>query len=259
MRFQAGLARRPKSVHDQWIANRRFLGAAELATVVQPLATLHDQHNVPACVGYAHGQGIESVVSYRVGCRSLWEGARMLQDNAGEADVGTRGDFAIAWLERHGWADEAPGEEAHPHREDVDYRIGHSLGAAMKAHRRRGRVVLAKTINVYASDDEVARQVVSALRQPDTYVVREGATTAAYQEALPDVVLGPPFFAGGQGGHAERIAWYDAERDAFGVQGSWGAWTWCRRPDGTKALGCCLISRAALGKAWAIDVVRVTQ
>lgn len=226
---------------------------------MQPLAVLHDQRGKPSCVGQAHAQGIESVVGARVSAVDLWEGARHLQGMAGESDVGTRGEYAIWWIERHGWGDYVPGEDTRPVSADEDHRVGPSLGAAMTAHGRRGRTVLAQTIDTSQGDDEIARQVVAALRAPGCYVVREGATTAAYQEALPDVVLGPPFFAGGQGGHAERIAWYDGERDAFGVQGSWGGWTWCRRPDGTRALGCCLISRAALGKAWAIDVVRVSQ
>ena len=253
-----GCARRPRETQDTWLAERRFTGAATLHTVVQSRATLHDQHSAPACEGFAHGQGIESVVRYRVGCRNLWEGARILQGDALDPTVGTWGHVVIEWLERHGWTDEEPGEETRPWSLDTDKRIGSSLGSAMKAERRRGRVDFGRTINVRASADRIAEQVVAALSAQNTYVVLEGGLQKAYSNPPADTVLGPEYRAGDGIGHAERIFGYDARRDAFLLQGSWGDWTWCRLPDGAIADGCCLVSREVLANAWDIDVVQVT-
>ena len=256
-----GLARRRDVTQSRWLSGgRRFGDSSPLVTVIQPRGVrVHNQYGKPSCVGHAHASGLESVLLEPVSAVGIWEGARHLMGLAGDSDVGTRGEYAIEWLERHGWATYEPGEDERGDREDEDHRVGNTLAAAMRAHNHRGRV-RARTIDTRQADARLAAQVVAALRQPRTYVVREGATTEAYQRGrFGDTVLGPEYFAGHAGGHAERIAGYDAERGAFLVQGSWGDWTGCPLPGGGWALGCVWISRAALGVAWAIDLVRVTN
>jgi hypothetical protein len=255
--FATGLAKRPASAHLRLLGDYRYHGSSAIETVIQQLATLHDQRAKPSCVGQAWGQCVEAAVGTRVSCVDVWEGARTMQGNAGVSEVGTRGEFAWWWLQEHGWTNYLPGEDERPESEDEDYRVGASLADTMQAHQqRRSRVKLVRTISLSQSADAIAVQVVAALKD-GMGVVREGATTLAYQRAPRNFVLGPEFFRGDDGGHAERVAGYSSELDAFLVQGSWGDWTSCLLPDGREAHGCCWISRAVLAEAWAIDVIRV--
>ena len=253
-----GLARRRPLTIERWLGERPFVGrASSLETVMQPLATLHDQQSKPSCVGQAHAQGLESVLGYRVSAVDLWEGARILQGQASDGAVGTRGEYAVEWLERHGWGNYVAGEDERPTAEDLDASVGGSLAEAMRAAHRSGRIARHQTIDPRRPVGDLVRQVVGALGAPNTYVVLEGGTTPAYQRPPADRVLGTAYRAGDSGGHAERIVGWIASREAFVLQGSWGAWTWCHLQGGTVAKGCCLISPSVLTRAWAIDVVRV--
>lgn len=255
-----GLARRRPITRDRWLLERPYVGrATSLETVMQPLASLHDQRRKPSCVGQAHAQGIEAFVGYRVSAVDLWEGARILQGSAQDAAAGTRGEYAIEWLERHGWGDYVPGEDTRPQSDDRDTKTGGTLAGAMRAAQRSGRILRHQTIDTRRPITEVVRQVVGALAAGGVYVVLEGGTTPAYQQPPPDTVLGTTHRAGDSGGHAERIVGWSAGREAFILQGSWGAWTWCHLPDGERAMGCCLVSPAVVARAWAIDVVRVAE
>lgn len=255
-----GLARRRPLTQQQWLSTRRYTGGtASLATVVQPLAVLHDQRSKPSCVGQAHGQGIEGIVGRRVSCVDLWEGARIAQKAGRDGAAGTRGEYAIQWLERHGWGDYVDGEDIRPRAEDQDVKVGSSLAGAMRAAQRSGRIARHQTIDMTLPAREITNQVVAALSAPRTYVVLEGGTAPAYQRPPADEVLGTAYRAGDSRGHAERIVGWSASREAFILQGSWGAWTWCHLPDGERAMGCCLVSPAVVARAWAIDVVRVAE
>lgn len=258
-RFLTGLAKRPKAKQLELLGSSRYVGTSDAnGTVIQPLADMHDQLRKPSCVGHAWAQVIESVIGARISAVDIWEGARSLQGHAGISELGTRGDFAWLWLTRHGWTDWVPGEDSRPERSDEDWRVGANLADAMLAHKkRRNRVSLVQTINTWQPTDWFVSQVVAALHEPNTGLVRETPTTDEYMSAPTDKVLGKQYFAGDSGWHAERVAGYSAERDAFLIVGSWGDWTRCSLPDGSTALGCCWVSPEALKQSQAIDVIRV--
>src|SRR5512138_1321022 len=130
-----GLLRRSDERHADDLRLRRWQRrAVALPTVVQRLAAVHDQLSRPSCVGQAHASGLEGVTGHRVSAVSLWEGARILQGDAGVDGVGTRGEYALEWMGRHGWSDYVPGEDARPAPLDVDSRPDDSLAAMMRAH-----------------------------------------------------------------------------------------------------------------------------
>jgi hypothetical protein len=256
-----GCILRPRPDHDRLCSAAPFRKTApsdQLITTLQPLSRrVHDQRHKPSCEGHGHANGLEAWLGYFVSAVDIWEGARLAQGDALDADAGTYGEMVLWWLERHGWNDYQDGEDSRPSSQDTDRRLGRTISEALKGESRRDRVARGQHINAYQDPDLIAAQVVAALGTPRCYVTRETPTTRAYQHPPANTVLGAEYFAGSSGGHCERIVGYDADRDAFFIAGSWGDWTWCILPDGSRADGFCLVSRVALAESWAIDVVRV--
>jgi hypothetical protein len=255
-----GCILRPRPDHDRMCAAAPFepSRSGALITTIQPLSRRkHDQRRKPSCEGHGHANGIEGVTQTLVSATDIWEGARIAQGDALDADAGTYGEAVLWWLDRHGWNDYVDDEDSRPRSEDTDRRLGKSIAAALRGERRRGRVARGSHINAYQSVDRVTEQVVAALGTPRCYVTRETPTTLDYQYPPANRVLDPSYFAGESGGHCERVVGYDAQRGAFIIAGSWGDWTWCTMPDGSRADGFCLVSPEALCCSWALDVVRI--
>lgn len=245
---------------DEWLRTRLFGGrASSVGSVIRALSRLHNQHSKPSCVGQAHSSGIEPIVGYDVSSVNLWEPGRILQGDGKDAEAGTRSEYVIRWMEEHGWCNYESGEDTRATKFDTDSRIGKTLAEAIRAHSRRDRVVRVKTIDPRQSEEELVRQIVAALLEPDCYIPWGGGCTERYFDPPDDVVLGPEYRSGDDNGHCELIFGWNQARGAFANKGSWGDWTWCTLPSGERAIGCNYLAPSVLRKAREIDVVRVIR
>jgi hypothetical protein len=117
------------------------------------------------------------------------------------------------------------------------------------------------------TDAQIQNAVIDALARTSStdkfsYVVSFGTgVLAPYEEPPPDTVLDETYLSPhSDAGHEQGILGYFADRDAFLIQGSWGKWTWCNVIINNKKKrldGCCLVSRAVVSHAWAVDVLQV--
>lgn len=252
-----GLERRREQTTREWMATRAFTAAEPPATIVRTLSRMHNQGSKPSCVGHGNASGIESVVGYPVSSVRLWEAGRYLQGDGRDASHGTRTEYVAEWMERHGWCDYTDGEDKRATSLDTDGRIADTVASNIRANSRKGRVSVS-TISPAQSTDKIVAQVVAALKMPSCYVAWGGGCQDGYFDPPADTVLGPEFRSGNDHGHCELIFGWDHERQAFLNKGSWGAWTHCTLPGGSRADGCCLLDPEVLRRAWEIDVVLVT-
>jgi hypothetical protein len=223
-------------------------------TVVQPIAWVRDQLSKPSCCGQAFAAGVDALGLSGPPWASavdLWRDARRRQRNLENVLAGTRAEYVIESLIRRGWSPYKPSEDSRPMSDD-DNAQG-SLLDELKAHdtRQLGAVH-------YAIVSDRVDRTIDALRRGAVVCGGWGLREPFYT-TKPGQVVSERNMNAMSNGHEMRIFAYDADREAFALQNSWGRF-WCSAEiNGIWYPGCCLISEEALEAAWDIDVIELVD
>lgn len=253
-----GYQRSRELTRDWWNESRRYGGVArKLETVIQPIVSIRDQKSRPSCAGQAFAAIVDAA---NVGTDQppasaidLWVDARRRQGDLLDPSQGVASEFAIASLFYRGWSPAVPGEDDRDAKLDVE---APDLLAELTAydHRQVGAV----HFTIPRGNRKAA--IVDALHKGYGVMVGGGCEAPFFNPPAREV-LGTAYFGGGaKDGHAMRIAGYDAGRDAFLDQNSWGeGWSEAELSDGRIIPGCCLLSPAVLEAVWDVEVIAIVQ
>lgn len=250
--YGTGLLPRRPETRDRLRAEARRECGTVRGTVVQPIPFIRDQRGKPSCVGQAVAACVDAVMGKPpwASAVDIWVDARRRQGNLEGILDGTRSEFAIESLIRRGWSSYVTGEDRRTSDKDDE------LPGLLRELQATDRRMLQLRHRCLFGDR--SQQVIAALHAGHG-VILSGGSRPAYHRPPKNTVLGLDYRSGASGGHCERIAGYDADRDAFLVQGSWGTlWTWCEVA-GKRYEGCCLVSRGVIEEAWDVDVLEVVR
>lgn len=226
---------------------------AVVESVAQPVGRMRNQQSTPSCVGQAVTGAVEALTRFDGSAINLWIDARRREGNLDRADFGTTAEAAIESLIKRGLDPYQPNEESQP---DEEYRQMPDLTEELAADDNR----LKPEVERFIVDGSLANQrlaIVHALVEGKAVLWATGVKEPFFS-LLRDQIAGDECVGADYNGHQMRMFAYDASRDLFGVQNSWGDEFAGMEFEGIEYPGCFWIrATSAIAGQWDTMVVDV--
>ena len=264
--FAMGRLPNNEKLRAAWNEVRKFAlapGARDDSTIIQPVGYLMDQKQLPSCVGKSWQGRLNGLLGIDISAVNLWIESRSYDGSLLDSSAGTYAESAIQILLENGWTARVNAYEDSLDPSDPTLTELPSLAELMSGDDNR----MASAIDhqtITGSDDDIHFSILQALREKDSkgqFVNGISFGTGVFAKFFnppADTVLDERYLSpyGDQGGHEQGLVGWSKERQAYLIQGSWDIWTHCYINDVIYP-GCCLVSRAVVEHAWAVDKMRV--
>ena len=261
MKYSTGRNHEDPEVRAKIVPNKNYVETHRMdrrmrlragRTVLQPRAYLMDQMQKPSCVGKSYQGRLNALLGVDPSGVGIWTLAREFEGTLDDPSEGTTPAAAIAVLLKNGWTPRHPNEDSRPISQDI---VIPSIDDELAAFDNQIPRIY-DHFTCTGTPAQIKASVIDALTLG--YAVSFGTGVRdPFEEPPPDTVLDDTYLSSdSDAGHEQGIFGYIAELDAFAVQGSWGAWTWCII-NGERAEGCFLVTPHVVCDAYAVDVLRV--